>query len=75
MIGSSFICYLLFVPIIRVVRVLRVVAGRKFASFSGCCDTRFAQTVLAKDARKTDKLKRSLNGHKTKHPDNPTFVP
>jgi len=69
------ICYLLFVPIIRVVRALHVVAGRKFVSLPGCCGTRCAQTVLAKNARKTDKLKRSLNGHNMKHPDDPTFVP
>jgi len=61
------------VPITRAARVLHVVAGRKFFSFPGCCGTRFAQTVLAKDAGKTEKLKRSLKGHNMKHPGNPTL--
>jgi len=57
----------------RAARVLQVVAGRKFFSSSGCCGTRFAQTVLAKDAGKTEKFKRSLKGHNLKHPGGPIY--
>ncbi|MBN4055418.1 hypothetical protein JYU12_01600 [bacterium AH-315-K03] len=55
--------------------MVHTVAGRKLVSLSGCCGTRFAQTVLAENAGKTDKLKRALIGHSMNHPYDPIFVP